>query len=100
MYVNSSTIYYFHLLESLAELGVKQIGLTTNGLLLKRRLADLQNAGLTHLNVSLDTLIPQKFELITRRRGWERVMDGIDLALDLGFSPVKVRVTFAVCTLI
>lgn len=80
-----------YIVESLAELGVKQIGLTTNGLLLKRRLADLQNAGLTHLNVSLDTLIPQKFELITRRRGWERVMDGIDLALDLGFSPVKVN---------
>lgn len=76
--------------ESLSGLGVKQLGLTTNGLLLKRRLWDLQSAGLTHINVSLDTLIPQKFELITRRRGWERVMEGIDVALDLGYSPVKV----------
>ncbi|XP_045601451.1 molybdenum cofactor biosynthesis protein 1 isoform X2 [Procambarus clarkii] len=77
--------------ESISRLGVKQLGMTTNGLLLKRRLGELQSAGLTHLNISLDTLIPQKFELITRRRGWERVMDGIDVALDLGYSPVKVN---------
>lgn len=76
--------------ESLSNLGVKQLGMTTNGLLLKRRLADLQTAGLTHLNISLDTLIPQKFELITRRRGWDRVMEVIDVALNLGYSPVKV----------
>ncbi|XP_063884860.1 molybdenum cofactor biosynthesis protein 1-like isoform X1 [Scylla paramamosain] len=80
-----------HIVESLSGLGVKQLGMTTNGLLLKRRLKDLQSAGLTHLNVSLDTLIPQKFELITRRRGWERVMEGIDVALDLGYSPVKIN---------
>ncbi|MPC34010.1 Molybdenum cofactor biosynthesis protein 1 [Portunus trituberculatus] len=80
-----------HIVESLSGLGVKQLGLTTNGLLLKRRLRDLQSAGLTHLNISLDTLIPQKFELITRRRGWERVMEGVDLALDLGYSPVKIN---------
>ena len=79
-----------YLIESLSGLGVKQLGITTNGLLLKRRLRDLHSAGLTHLNISLDTLIPQKFELITRRRGWERVMEGIDVALDLGYSPVKV----------
>lgn len=76
--------------ESLSDLGIKQLGLTTNGLLLKRRLGELQSAGLTHLNISLDTLIPQKFELITRRKGWDRVMAGIDQALHLGYSPVKV----------
>ncbi|XP_071540744.1 molybdenum cofactor biosynthesis protein 1 isoform X4 [Panulirus ornatus] len=80
-----------YIIESLSNLGVKQLGITTNGLLLKRRLAELQSAGLTHVNVSLDTLIPQKFELITRRRGWERVMDGIEEALDLGYSPVKIN---------
>nr|XP_053639170.1 molybdenum cofactor biosynthesis protein 1-like [Cherax quadricarinatus] len=80
-----------HIVESLSHLGVKQLGMTTNGLLLKRHLPELQRAGLTHLNVSLDTLIPQKFELITRRRGWERVMDGIEVALNLGYSPVKIN---------
>lgn len=80
-----------HIVESLSSLGIKQLGMTTNGLLLKRRLRDLHSAGLTHLNVSLDTLIPQKFELITRRRGWDRVMEGIDVALDLGYSPVKIN---------
>lgn len=80
-----------NIVEAISDLGVKQIGLTTNGLLLKRRLSDLHKAGLTHLNVSLDTLIPQKFELITRRRGWERVIEGIDVALALGYSPVKIN---------
>ena len=80
--------------EAISKLEVKQIGLTTNGLLLRGRLSSLHQAGLTHLNVSLDTLIPQKYELITRRRGWERVMEGIDKALELGYSPVKVDVYF------
>ncbi|MCL4129869.1 UNVERIFIED_CONTAM: hypothetical protein GTU68_052204, partial [Idotea baltica] len=80
-----------HIVESLSKMGVKQVGLTTNGILLTRRLKDLQLAGLTHLNVSLDTLIPAKFEFITRRKGWERVMDGLDLALEMGFSPVKIN---------
>ncbi|KAK7068970.1 Molybdenum cofactor synthesis protein 1 [Halocaridina rubra] len=80
-----------NIIEAIAKQGVNQIGLTTNGLLLKQRLADLQLAGLSHLNVSLDTLIPPKFELITRRRGWERVLQGIDVALALGYSPVKIN---------
>ena len=45
----------------------KQIGITTNGTLLKRKLPRLIDAGLTHLNVSLDSLVPSKNELITRR---------------------------------
>ncbi|XP_068239463.1 molybdenum cofactor biosynthesis protein 1-like [Palaemon carinicauda] len=79
------------IVDAISDLGVKQLGLTTNGLLLKRRLRDLHKAGLTHLNISLDTLIPPKFELITRRRGWEKVIEGIDEALELGYSPVKIN---------
>ncbi|XP_064118994.1 molybdenum cofactor biosynthesis protein 1-like isoform X3 [Macrobrachium nipponense] len=79
------------IVEAISDLGVKQLGLTTNGLLLKRRLRDLHKAGLTHLNISLDTLIPPKFELITRRRGWEKVIEGINEALELGYSPVKIN---------
>lgn len=42
------------------------------------------------LNLSLDTLRPNRFEQMTRRRGHERVLETLDLALSLGFDPVKV----------
>lgn len=47
-------------------------------------------AGLTLLNLSLDTLQPAKFEAMTRRPGLQRVLDSLHHALDLGFAPVKV----------
>lgn len=54
--------------------------MTSNGLLLTRLLPQLKAAGLTHLNVSLDTLDPHMFEIITRRpaAGLARVLRGID----------------------
>lgn len=70
--------------------GLKTLAMTTNGLLLQRKLPALKEAGLNLLNISLDTLVPQKFEFITRRKGFEKVLQGIDLALDLGFKPLKV----------
>lgn len=48
-------------------------------------------AGLSLLNISLDTLRPDRFEEMTRRRGQERVMETIHHAVDLGFDPVKVH---------
>ncbi|XP_014672360.1 PREDICTED: molybdenum cofactor biosynthesis protein 1-like [Priapulus caudatus] len=71
--------------------GLEQIAMTTNAIVLKSRLPDLHRAGLTHLNISLDTLVPAKFEFISRRKGWSRVMDGIDAALAIGYSPVKLN---------
>lgn len=64
--------------------------MTTNGLLLSRKLPALKAAGLNMLNVSLDTLIPAKFEFITRRKGFEKVLQGIDVSLELGYNPLKV----------
>ena len=64
--------------------------MTTNGLLLSRKLPALKGAGLNMLNISLDTLIPAKFEFITRRKGFEKVLQGIDVALEFGYSPLKV----------
>ena len=61
-------------LNDLKEVGLKAIGLTTNGLTLKRRAGSLKAAGLDQINISLDTLIPQKFEFITRRKGKIHVM--------------------------
>ena len=67
--------------ESLAALdGCDDVAMTSNGIVLHRRLPDLVNAGLSQLNLSLDTLLPQKFELMTRRRGLEAVWKTIDVA--------------------
>lgn len=81
-------------LFNLKQLGLKQIGITTNGLTISRQLRHLVANGLTHLNVSLDTLDPFKFELMTRRpaNGIHKVMNSIDMALALGVPQVKVNV--------
>jgi len=71
--------------------GLTSLGMTTNGLTLRRQLPALRAAGLTALNVSLDTLVPARFELITRRRGQGRVLDAIDAALAAGFPSVKLN---------
>lgn len=68
--------------------------MTTNGLTLLRHLSDLQKVGLNALNISLDTLNADKYEKITRRKGWSKVMAGIDHALQLGYNPVKVLIIF------
>uniref|UniRef100_A0A7S3A0W3 GTP 3',8-cyclase n=1 Tax=Rhodosorus marinus TaxID=101924 RepID=A0A7S3A0W3_9RHOD len=70
---------------------LKTIAITTNGITLKKKLKTLVDNGLSAVNISLDTLVPQKFELITRRRGHERVIEAIDACLDANFGPVKVN---------
>ncbi|XP_011352870.1 molybdenum cofactor biosynthesis protein 1 isoform X4 [Pteropus vampyrus] len=71
--------------------GLRTIGVTTNGINLARLLPQLQKAGLGAINISLDTLIPAKFEFIVRRKGFHKVMEGIHKAIDLGYSPVKIN---------
>nr|XP_050856026.1 molybdenum cofactor biosynthesis protein 1 isoform X2 [Vespula vulgaris] len=70
---------------------VEQVAITTNGLTLTRQLPALQRAGLDALNISLDTLKADRFERFTRRKGWAKVMASIDLAVQLGYNPVKVN---------
>ena len=67
--------------------------MTTNGIVLHKKAAQLKAAGLDQVNVSIDTLVPAKFEFITRRKGLSRVLDGINNALQMGFNSVKVRKT-------
>lgn len=62
---------------------MKTIGITTNGVLLHRLLEPLARAGLNSLNISLDSLIQEKFEFITRRSAFIRVISNIRLALDM-----------------
>jgi len=74
------------LIEQLNELrsrGLQKICMTSNGLALHRKLEELVGAGLTHLNLSLDTLDEQKFEEITRRRGHGAVLASLRRALSL-----------------
>ncbi|XP_077138138.1 molybdenum cofactor biosynthesis protein 1 isoform X2 [Ranitomeya variabilis] len=71
--------------------GLKTIALTTNGINLARLLPKLKDAGLDVLNISLDTLVPAKFEFIVRRKGFHKVMEGIHRAVELGYNPVKVN---------
>jgi len=72
--------------------GIKAVHLTSNGLLFDRYAQQLLDAGLTGVNISLDTMDAEKFVRITRREGLEKVKDSIKLALDMGFPRVKVNV--------
>ncbi len=71
--------------------GIRDIGLTTNGILLAPMARALWDAGLRRINVSLDTMDPGKFEQLTRRTGFEQVIEGIHAAKSAGFDPVKVN---------
>ncbi|XP_058255884.1 molybdenum cofactor biosynthesis protein 1 isoform X4 [Hemibagrus wyckioides] len=81
-----------HIIAELRKLeGLKTIAVTTNGMNLARLLPGLKKAGVNLLNVSLDSLVPAKFEFIVRRKGFHKVMEGIDKAIELGYNPVKVN---------
>ncbi|VAI27617.1 unnamed protein product [Triticum turgidum subsp. durum] len=71
--------------------GLKTLAMTTNGIVLSKKLPRLKECGLNALNISLDTLIPAKFEFMTRRKGHSKVMESIDTAIQLGYDPVKVN---------
>ncbi len=75
--------------------GIEDVGLTTNGLLLKKQARELYQAGLRRLNVSLDTLDEGNFFTLSRRHGLDQVLEGLAEAKSVGFSPIKVNaVTF------
>ena len=78
------------LVEKLAALGT-DLSLTTNGATLRLLAADLRAAGLRRINISLDSLRPETFLALTRRDALAQVLDGIDAAVEAGFSPVKVN---------
>ncbi len=71
--------------------GIVDVGLTTNGILLAPMARALRDAGLRRINVSLDTMDPARFRELTRRDGWEQVIEGILAAKAAGFDPVKLN---------
>ena len=71
--------------------GLDDLSLTTNGALLGESADRLKKAGLDRLNVSLDTLQPDRFRKLTRRGDLEVVLAGIDAARRAGLSPIKIN---------
>ena len=71
--------------------GIRDISLTTNGVLLPRFAADLRRAGLRRVNISLDSLDPARFARLTRGGRLADTLAGLDAARAAGFSPIKVN---------
>jgi cyclic pyranopterin phosphate synthase len=71
--------------------GIDDIALSTNGLMLAEQAQGLRDAGLTRVNVSLDTLREDRFFAIARRPGLDRVLAGIEAAFAVGLGPVKLN---------
>ncbi len=70
--------------------GIEDLSLSTNAVKLARHAQALRKAGITRLNVSLDTLNPELFREITKGK-LEKVIDGLMAARDAGFSPIKIN---------
>ncbi len=68
-----------------------EVSLTTNGSMLPGRAEDLRAAGLERVNVSQDALDPEAFARITKSGAYERVMEGVQAAVDAGLTPVKLN---------
>lgn len=71
--------------------GIENVSMTTNGVLLPKMADELKRAGLSRVNISLDTLDPAQFKQITRRGELQQTLDGIEAALEAGFNPVKIN---------
>jgi cyclic pyranopterin phosphate synthase len=69
---------------------LRDLAMTTNGVLLREHARALRNAGLRRLTVSLDTLRRDRFERLARIDAFERVREGIEAAVEAGFSPLKI----------
>ena len=79
------------LVQRLGQLGLTDLAMSTNGERLAELAAPLRQAGLTRLNVSVDTLNPQRFSQVTRRGSLERVLQGLQAARAAGFVHTKLN---------
>ncbi|MFC1916316.1 GTP 3',8-cyclase MoaA [Chloroflexota bacterium] len=81
------------LVQMLAKIkAIDDISLTTNGILLGHYAAELKSAGLLRVNISLDTLKPDRFKYITRGGNLDDVLNGIETAKSVGLNPTKINV--------
>ena len=71
--------------------GIKELSLTTNGTVFSKYAPELKQAGLSRVNISLDTLKPDKFQYITRLGKLKDALEGMAAAKEAGFEPVKIN---------
>lgn len=74
--------------------GIDDLSLSTNGTQLAKHARALREAGITRLNVSLDTLQPARFAAITRRDALKEVLEGLKTARETGFAPIKINMVW------
>jgi GTP 3',8-cyclase len=80
------------LVRMIAEIeGLEDLSMTTNGILLDKFAVALKEAGLHRINVSLDTLDPEKYHSITRGGSLENVLEGLKIAGEAGLNPIKIN---------
>lgn len=70
---------------------IEKLAMTTNGILLPRYARELKDAGLSSVNVSLDTLDPKRYEALTRGGNLTQAIAGVDAAVAAGFAPIKIN---------
>ena len=81
-----------NLVEMIAQLqGITDFGMTTNGILLDQFATPLAKAGLHRVNISLDTINPEKYRQMTRGGDLEKVFSGIEAAKEAGLFPIKIN---------
>ena len=87
-----------HSIGALRSKGLRELCLTTNGIALHRKLDSMVEAGLTGVNLSLDTLDPYQFQIMTRRKGFEAVMKSLDRILEMNKhgAGIKLKVNCVV----
>lgn len=80
------------LIKAISDLpGIEDLSMTTNGYLLGSMAKPLKDSGLRRINISLDSLDRERFHQMTRLDSLDRVLRGIDAAIEVGFNPVKVN---------
>jgi len=88
--VRKGIVSFIHMLSEIKE--IKDLALTTNGFYLEEMAHELKQAGIHRINVSIDSLNPDKFKEITRGGNVEKVVRGILKAKEVGFHPIKINI--------
>jgi len=88
--IRKNVLYFVDLISRIK--GIDDLSMTTNGVLLKDMARPLFDAGIKRLNVSLDSLKPERYHEITRGNHLSDVLEGIEEAVRVGFSPIKINV--------
>ena len=96
--IRKDIVPLMHAIGDLRRKGLRELCITTNGVALHRKLDSMAQAGLTGVNLSLDTLDPFQFQIMTRRKGFEAVMKSIDRILEMNTlgAGIKLKINCVV----